>query len=172
MSITDLPRPRFRYRLRSLCATIGVVAVVLGVIVAPTDHFAAALIACSILGFELFALYLILVVTPNSMILRRLRRTCPLCQQPSMACRALVLFLPPLFSVHRCENCGMTFERTPCRGWRVWISPDQIAPSFSLSCDILAPVAEPERVTDETGLWPRPRVQVYLSRRNVEVESL
>jgi hypothetical protein len=172
MAVADMRRPRFRFRLRSLCALIGVAAVVMGVIVDPGGHLAVGVMAFSVFGFELFAVYVLLVVAPYSVYLRHRRLACPLCRQRTMRCRALVLFVPPLVSVHRCRNCKMTLERRPWRGWRIWIHPDQAVPRLASGSDIFSPAADEPCETAESALWPPVNardLQVCLRRRSVEI---
>jgi hypothetical protein len=167
-----IPRPRFRYRLRSLCVLIGLAAVVLGVIAAPGDHVAVALMLFPILAFELFAVYVLLVAAPFSVYLRLRRLSCPLCGQRTMRCRALVLFFPPLVSVHRCRNCGMTLERRLWRGWKIWMHPDEAVPSLTPGYIISGSGPNEPCETAETVHWPPVNardLQVCLRRRSVEI---
>ncbi len=174
MSISEAPRPRFRYRLQTLCAIVCVAAVLMGVIVAPGDHLAVGLFAFPVFAFELFAVYVLLVAAPYAAAIRLRRLACPLCRQRSMRCRALVLFFPPLLSVHRCRTCGITLERRLWRGWRIWIHPSQAVPRLTSGSDIFTPVTEEPDETAETVHWPpvdQRDLQVCLRRRSVAVES-
>ena len=106
---------RRQVRIWWIMALVGVVAAVVGAITSPLDKVALGVFITLCFGFLFASAYVIVVFLPYFLVAQRLR--CPACGS-RMACVVVVLFRPPLLSLHLCPSCPARFKRFPVGGWR------------------------------------------------------
>lgn len=124
---------RWQSRIGWIMALVFVVAAVVGAISRPLDNVALGVLLAPVVGFLLVAVYVLAVFLPYFLIAQRFR--CPACGS-RLACVVVILFRPPLLSLHRCPGCRAQLRRFPVGGWQDaggveyerWFPPTQVPP--------------------------------------------
>jgi hypothetical protein len=113
---TVIQKRWFRYRLWWLMGLIATLAILISPIFSPLDTVALSALLILVGTFFLLAGYVMIVALPYYLVIRR--RRCPACGERRLFCSTLVLFRPPLTSLHFCHGCGSRYQRCFAGEWR------------------------------------------------------
>lgn len=119
---------RWQFRIWWIMALAVVVAAAIGAVTSPLDNVALGALMTLVFGFLFVAVYILAGFLPYNLVAQRFR--CPACGA-RMLCLLVVMFRPPLLSLHLCPGCGARLKRFPVGGWRdvtgsgfeVWFPP-------------------------------------------------